>query len=99
MLNFNILEWRLFAGRSLVLIMASVFLVAIASCNQSAPANKEVILATTTSTYDTGLLDVLVPAFQKKTGYVVTPLNLNSAVANSLNETVFRSQADLVYKF
>lgn len=33
------------------------------------------------------------------TGYVVTPLNPNTAVANSLNETVFRSQADLVYKF
>ncbi len=33
------------------------------------------------------------------TGYVVTPLNPNATVANSLNETVFRSQADLVYKF
>ena len=35
------------------------------------------------------------------TGYVVTPLNPNPAtvVANSINETVFRSQADLVYKF
>lgn len=33
------------------------------------------------------------------TGYVVTPLNPNSAVASSLNETVFRSQADLSYKF
>lgn len=33
------------------------------------------------------------------TGYVVTPLNPNAAVANSINETVFRSQADLVYKF
>ena len=33
------------------------------------------------------------------TGYVVTPLNPNTAVANSLNETVFRSQADVVYKF
>ena len=33
------------------------------------------------------------------TGYMVTPLNPNAAIANSLNETVFRSQADLVYKF
>lgn len=36
------------------------------------------------------------------TGYVVTPLNPNTSttpVANSLNETVFRSQADLNYKF
>ena len=33
------------------------------------------------------------------TGYMVTPLNPNTAVATSINETVFRSQADLVYKF
>ena len=33
------------------------------------PAVKDVILATTTSTYDTGLLDVLVPDFREKTGY------------------------------
>ena len=33
------------------------------------------------------------------TGYIVTPLNPNAAVANSLNETVLRSQFDIVYKF
>ncbi len=34
-----------------------------------APANPEVILATTTSTRDSGLLDVLLPLFQQETGY------------------------------
>ena len=33
------------------------------------------------------------------TGYVVKPLNHTVTVASSANETVFRSQADLVYKF
>ncbi len=33
------------------------------------------------------------------TGFVVTPLNPNASVANSQNETVFRSQADVNYKF
>lgn len=33
------------------------------------------------------------------TGYVVTPLNPGSVVASSVNETVFRSQLDAVYKF
>ena len=33
-----------------------------------APANPNIILATTTSTQDSGLLDVLVPMFQEQTG-------------------------------
>jgi hypothetical protein len=33
------------------------------------------------------------------TGYVVQTLNPNTAVGNSTNEHVFRSQADLLYKF
>ena len=32
---------------------------------------KTVILSTTTSTQDSGLLDVLIPIFEKKTGYFV----------------------------
>lgn len=35
------------------------------------PAKQAVILATTTSTQDSGLLDVLVPEFEKRTGYRV----------------------------
>lgn len=34
-------------------------------------AIKDLILATTTSTQDSGLLDILIPAFEQKTGYVV----------------------------
>jgi tungstate transport system substrate-binding protein len=35
----------------------------------AAPSNPDVILATTTSTQDSGLLDVLVPLFEQETGY------------------------------
>ena len=34
-------------------------------------AKRDIILATTTSTQDSGLLDLLVPDFQARTGYVV----------------------------
>jgi len=40
------------------------------SCT-AAPAPKEVVLATTTSTRDTGLLDSLLPAFESNSGYKV----------------------------
>ncbi|MFQ5827975.1 MAG: substrate-binding domain-containing protein [Candidatus Methylomirabilia bacterium] len=40
-----------------------------------------VILATTTSTQDSGLLDVLVPLFQKKTGYTVKPIAVGTGKA------------------
>ena len=33
------------------------------------------------------------------TGYAVEPLNVSSTIANSTNETTFRSQLDAVYKF
>ena len=61
-----------------------VFLLSIAGCAQQpaqqeqpqqaeppAVETKDVILATTTSTQDSGLLDVLIPEFEKQTGYVV----------------------------
>lgn len=38
---------------------------------QTPPQRREIILATTTSTYDSGLLDALLPLFEAQTGYVV----------------------------
>lgn len=45
------------------------------------PENKNLILATTTSTQDSGLLDILVPMFQKKYGYVVQTVAVGSGAA------------------
>ena len=50
-------------------VMFSVFCVLPAIAAQ--PQQKNIILATTTSTQDSGLLDVLLPIFEKKTGYFV----------------------------
>lgn len=51
-----------------------------------APANSEIILATTTSTQDSGLLDVLLPAFTQKTGYTVKTVAVGSGAALQMGE-------------
>ena len=43
--------------------------------------SKDIILATTTSTQDSGLLDVLVPAFEQATGYSVKTVAVGSGQA------------------
>jgi tungstate transport system substrate-binding protein len=48
------------------------------------PAQKNVILSTTTSTQDTGLLDVLVPLFEKQTGYSVKTVSVGTGQALAL---------------
>ena len=49
--------------------------------SQQAPANRDVILATTSSTYDSGLLDVLIPDFEARTAYRVKPLAVGTGKA------------------
>ena len=56
--------------------------------------NKTVILATTTSVQDTGLLDVLIAAFQKKSGYLVKAIAVGSGQAMQLGKT---GEADLLW--
>jgi tungstate transport system substrate-binding protein len=58
-----------------------VLLVFLAACASAALANKDLILATTTSTQDSGLLDVLVPSFQKDTGYLVKTVAVGTGEA------------------
>ena len=45
------------------------------------PKDKNVILSTTTSTQDSGLLDVLVPLFEKQTGYSVKTVSVGTGQA------------------
>ena len=53
----------------------------------TAPAGSlDLILATTTSTQDSGLLDVLVPAFEKASGYTVKTVAVGSGAALKLGE-------------
>ena len=50
------------------------------------PANPDLILATTTSTQDSGLLDVLIPDFEKKTGYKVKTVAVGTGAALAMGE-------------
>ncbi len=76
------------------LILFSALLAAFcASPAVSAPVKKTVILATTTSTQDSGLLDVLVPMFEKETGYMVKTIAVGSGQAMKMGE---RGEADVL---
>src|SRR5215510_8628265 len=63
------------------------FLFLIGTLVTSSPAiagearEKNVILSTTTSTQDSGLLDVLVPLFEKQTGYSVKTISVGTGQA------------------
>jgi tungstate transport system substrate-binding protein len=57
------------------------------------PTTPELILATTTSTQDSGLLDVLVPDFQRQSGYVVKTVSVGTGQAMALGE---RGEADVL---
>jgi len=61
-----------------ILFLGSLF--AIAGCS-STPKNVDVILATTTSTQDSGLLDVLIPVFEEETGYNVKTVAVGTGAA------------------
>jgi tungstate transport system substrate-binding protein len=52
----------------------------------AAPANPNIILATTTSTQDSGLLDVLVPMFEEQTGYTVQTVAVGTGEALKMGE-------------
>jgi tungstate transport system substrate-binding protein len=51
-----------------------------------APANPDLILATTTSTQDSGLLDVLIPMFEAATGYKVKTVAVGSGQAMEMGQ-------------
>jgi len=50
----------------------------------AAESNKNLILSTTTSTQDSGLLDVLIPMFEKQTGYSVKTVSVGTGQALAL---------------
>ena len=56
-------------------------------------AQKNLILATTTSMQDSGLLDVLIPVFEKKTGYFVKTIAVGSGQAMAMGQ---KGEADVL---
>jgi tungstate transport system substrate-binding protein len=77
--------------------MIPSLLVAFGTSNvfavKAAPKQKNIILATTTSTQDTGLLDVLIPIFEKQTGYFVKTIAVGSGQAMAMGQ---KGEADVL---
>jgi tungstate transport system substrate-binding protein len=85
--------------RTIVLTAGSILPLILSACAPAAPvaevpateiparpANPNLILATTTSTQDSGLLDVLVPSFEGQTGYTVQTVAVGSGEAMKMGE-------------
>lgn len=86
----------------LAVLLIGIMLAGLAGCGTSPakppqeaakPAVQDVILATTTSTQDSGLLDVLIPAFEKKTGYKVKTIAVGTGQALAMGE---KGEADVL---
>lgn len=77
--------------RLIAVVVVGLSLIPLVSACSS--KKKEVILATTTSTQDTGLLDVLKPAFEKKTGYLLKVVAVGTGQALAMGE---KGEADVL---
>jgi tungstate transport system substrate-binding protein len=75
--------------RALALLTLSLLLAGPAAAQ--APAST-IVLSTTTSTQDSGLLDVLVPLFERKTGHTVKTISVGTGQALAL---AARGEADV----
>jgi tungstate transport system substrate-binding protein len=84
--------------------IAGVLLLVLAACGSPAPgtsaspaagpsAERSIILATTTSTQDSGLLDELLPAFEAATGWAAKPIAVGSGQALEMGR---RGEADVL---
>jgi tungstate transport system substrate-binding protein len=71
-------------GKFLLLSIFSSALLAGPSSHSAETKSRSVILSTTTSTQDSGLLDVLVPLFEKQSGYGVKTISVGTGQALAL---------------
>ena len=81
------------ALRAVLIALTLVLGVTVPAGYAATPQQKNVILATTTSTQDSGLLDVLIPIFQKKTGYFVKTIAVGSGQAMAMGQ---KGEADVL---
>ena len=85
------MNWRIGQKILLSVIVVSLFFITGIPSVQAQP--KAIILATTTSTQDSGLLDILLPIFEKKTGYFVKTIAVGSGQAMAMGQ---KGEADVL---
>jgi len=78
--------------RRLTFVLLAVLLALAPAALAQAPTSRTVILSTTTSTQDSGLLDVLLPLFEKHSGYTVKTISVGTGQALAL---AARGEADV----
>ncbi len=76
-----------------IVLLGVVTLLFFSGSTQVQAQQNTLILATTTSTQDTGLLDVLIPIFEKKTGYFVKTIAVGSGQAMAMGQ---KGEADVL---
>lgn len=76
-------------GKRLIALLLALLLLAPGPCL----AKRSLILATTTSTQDSGLLDVLLPIFERQTGIFVKTIAVGSGQAMAMGA---RGEADVL---
>ena len=83
-----------FYKRLSTLIVFMIFIAGLFVFDADAQTvQKNIILATTTSTQDSGLLDELIPLFEKKTGYFVKTIAVGSGQAMAMGR---KGEADVL---
>ena len=78
--------------RRLVLATLALLIAGPTAAQTPAPASRTLILSTTTSTQDSGLLDVLVPMFEQASGYSVKTISVGTGQALAI---AARGEADV----
>lgn len=78
---------------NLVVLRAMIYLLSAITLDYAWGQSKTIILTTTTSTQDSGLLDVLLPIFEKKTGYFVKTIGVGSGQAMAMGQ---KGEADVL---
>ena len=73
-------------------LAALTLLLAVGSAAAQTPGSRTLVLSTTTSTQDSGLLDVLVPMFEQASGYSVKTISVGTGQALAL---AARGEADV----
>jgi tungstate transport system substrate-binding protein len=78
-----------------ILIVLCILIISLVACSkETVPEDPDVILATTTSTQDSGLLDILVPDFEAKNNYVIKTVAVGTGQALEMGR---KGDADVLF--